>query len=74
MNMNVSDNSKMKEKLRVQENELYETNAECTNDLERKYERIYAQKLRLAKEEEAYIKMRNLDDFMEYVENLFNVK
>ena len=73
MDMNVSENSKMKENLRTQENELCEMNALCTNDLERKYERIYAQKLRLAEEEEACIKMRNFDDFMEDVENLFNV-
>ena len=72
--MNVSENSKMKENLRAQENELCEMNALCTNDLERKYERIYAQKLRLAEEEEAYIKMRNFDDFMDDVDKRFNDK
>ena len=45
--MNVSENSKMKENLRAQENELYEMNAECTKDLEIKYERIFAKKTKI---------------------------
>ena len=72
--MNVSDNSKMKEKLRVQENELYELNAECTKDLEIKYERIFAQKLRFSEEEETRGKMRDFDDFMDDVDKRFNDK
>ena len=72
--MNVSDNSKMKEKLRVQENELYEMNAECTKDLEIEYERIFAQKLRFSEEEEARGKMRDFDDFMDDVDKRFNDK
>lgn len=51
----------------------FEISAVSDADEEAKYEKFFAQKLRLAEEQETAGQMRNFDDFMREVDNRYDI-
>ncbi len=51
----------------------FEISAVSDADEETKYEKFFAQKLRLAEEQETAGQMRNFDDFMREVDNRYDI-